>query len=308
VLLAAATVAVAVSATTGVALRDARAETHAAASTPRSQGATTTPAPAATSVPTPAATSVPTPAAVRNPQALLGSLEAAIAASGAAVSVDVVDLRRQQAVSIQPAVSWTAASTYKLPLLMDETDLIARGKAAAGDSLCYTDADYEDGYYGDYSDGECFTRLELMTRVGHDSDNTAAHILVRYLGGAAALNAFAKANGAVASGFYDPNTTTAADLAALLVREATAPAAARAELQALLTHTAYEAGIPAGVPGTATVVHKVGMLDAVTNDAALVFGPQPYVLVVMTDGLGGDAAWALIARLSAIVWQWEAAA
>jgi beta-lactamase class A len=73
-----------------------------------------------------------------------------------------------------------------------------------------------------------------------------------------------------------------------------------------LTGTTTEAGVPAGVSGS-TVVHKTGAIDAVENDAALVTsGPDgPYVLVVMTDGLGGVAGWGLIASISASVWQTE---
>jgi hypothetical protein len=60
------------------------------------------------------------------------------------------------------------------------------------------------------------------------------------------------------------------------------------------------------VSGT-TVVHKTGTIDLVDNDAALVIsGPAgPYVLVVMTDGLGGTDGWQLIANISSSVWQFE---
>jgi beta-lactamase class A len=56
-------------------------------------------------------------------------------------------------------------------------------------------------------------------------------------------------------------------------------------------------------------VHKTGTIDQVDNDAALVTnGPRgPYVLVVMTDGLGGPAGWQLIAGISASVSRFEAA-
>jgi beta-lactamase class A len=61
--------------------------------------------------------------------------------------------------------------------------------------------------------------------------------------------------------------------------------------------------------GGATVVHKTGTIDLVENDAALVTsGPDgAYVLVVMTDGLGGTGGWQVIAAISATVWQFEAA-
>jgi beta-lactamase class A len=148
-----------------------------------------------------------------------------------------------------------------------------------------------------------------MSRVGQFSDNTAAHILVRYLGGTDALNAYARANGARTSAFYDPNLTTADDLAALMASEARGidgGTPAQHVLYPLLTHTAYEAGIPAGVPSGVPVVHKIGEIDAVVNDAALVQAPQgAYVLVICTDGLGGDAGFSLISAISQRVWAFE---
>src|SRR5439155_16488960 len=122
----------------------------------------------------------------------------------------------------------------------------------------------EDGWYDDYSSGRCFTRQELARRVGQTSDNTAAHILVRYLGGSPALDAYVRAHGATASKFWIPNTTTAADLGRLWRDEAGGNAggpAAQAWLYPLLTDTVFEDGIPAGLPGSEVVAHKVGEID-----------------------------------------------
>jgi beta-lactamase class A len=125
------------------------------------------------------------------------------------------------------------------------------------------------------------------------------------------LNSWAASVGATSSEFFDPNTTTAADLAALWQAEAQGDlggAAAQAWLYPVLTGTRTESGVPAGTSGV-TVVHKTGTIDLVENDAALVAsGPDgAYVLTVMTDDLGGAAGWQLIAGISATVWQLEAA-
>ena len=134
---------------------------------------------------------------------------------------------------------------------------------------------------------------------------------MRDLGGADALNEWAAAAGASGSVFFTDNTTTANDLAALWTAEAKGKlggAAAQAWLYPMLTGTATEAGIPAGASAS-TVVHKTGDLDVEENDAALVeSGPNgPYVLTVMTDNLGGNAGWQLIASISSAVWTFEAA-
>jgi beta-lactamase class A len=251
-------------------------------------------------------------AAARDSSVLVAALQQLVADSGASVGVAVVELGGTDALtwSVDAGSVFTAASTYKLVALMMEAQNIASGAADPNGMICYQDSDYEAGWFDDYAPGVCFTRDELASRAARQSDNTAGHMLVRDLGGAAALNAWAASVGTTDSDFFDGNTTTAADLAVLWTAEANGSlggAAAQAWLYPLLTGTTTEAGVPAGVPAGSTVVHKTGTIDAVENDAALVTsGPDgPYVLVVMTDGLGGAAGWGLISGISATVWQEE---
>jgi beta-lactamase class A len=250
-------------------------------------------------------------AAARDSSVLVAALQQLVAESGASVSVTVVELGGLDRLSwsLDGSAVFTAASTYKLVALMMEAQNIASGSTDPGGLVCYQDSDYEAGWFDDYAAGECFTRNELASRAARQSDNTAGHMLVRDVGGVDALNAWAASIGTNDSAFSDPNTTTATDLAVLWTAEANGSlggASAQAWLYPLLTGTTTEAGVPAGVSGS-TVVHKTGAIDAVENDAALVTaGPDgAYVLVVMTDGLGGAAGWALIASISATVWQTE---
>jgi beta-lactamase class A len=236
------------------------------------------------------------------------------AQSGRQVGIGLVELGgpTPQRWSLNGGASFVAASTYKLPLLMAEAGGIAAGTAHPGDSICYEPGDDESGWFDDYGPGTCFTRQELATRVARYSDNTAAHILVRDLGGGDVLNAFAAAAGATGSALWVPNTTTAGDLAAVWAAEGSGTlggAAAQAWLYPLLTGTAFEAGITGGVPGSATVVHKYGWLDDTENDAALVEGSPngAYVLTICTSGDGTDEGWALLRALSARVWSYETA-
>lgn len=247
----------------------------------------------------------------RDSSALAAAVEQEVAASGASVGVSVVELGGTEPLtwSVNAGEVFTAASTYKLAALMLEASNIAAGTTDPNGLVCYQPDDYEDGWFADYFDGECFTRNELALRAGMYSDNTAGHMLVRDVGGAGVLNAWAASLGATNSAFSEGNTTTAADLAALWVAEAQGRiggGAAQAWLYPMLTGTRTESGVPAGV-GDGTVVHKTGTIDLVVNDAALVTsGPDgPYVLVVMTDGLGGAEAWQLIASISSDVWQFE---
>jgi beta-lactamase class A len=250
-------------------------------------------------------------AAARDSSPLVAVLQQLVAQSGATAGVNVVELGGSDPLtwSLDGGAVFTAASTYKLVALMMEAQNIAAGSTDPNGLVCYQDSDYEAGWFDDYAPGTCFTRNELASRAAQQSDNTAGHMLVRDLGGSGALNAWAACVGTTDSAFFDGNTTTASDLAVLWTAEAKGSlggASAQAWLYPLLTGTATEAGVPAGVSGSA-VVHKTGAIDALENDAALVTtGPDgPYVLVVMTDGLGGAAGWGLIASISATVWQTE---
>jgi beta-lactamase class A len=241
-------------------------------------------------------------------------LAAMVASSGAGVGIALIELggRNPQTWSLNGDMSFPAASTYKLPALIYNAQKISEGSYHPSDRICFHAGESEAGWYADYSPGKCYTRQALGPRVGLYSDNTAGHMLVDDLGGPASLNAYARSLGATRSEFFSPNTTTALDLAALWQSEARGRAggpAAQRWLYPLLTKTAFEQGIPAGVPKGTSVVHKVGWLGSTTNDCGLVLnGPHgPYVLAVTTNGLTGNKGWPLIARISARVWRYEQA-
>ena len=262
------------------------------------------------------ATKTPPVVAPRDMGGLANAVQGLLGASGASVGVTVVELAGADPVtwSVNGGQVFTAASTYKLAALMLEAQNIAAGKVDPNGQVCFQADDYESGWFDDYEDGACYTRNELALRAGRYSDNTAGRMLVRDVGGSAALGAWAASLGATQSSFLgaDANTTTSADLAALWLAEVQGNlggAVAQGWLYPLLTNTRTEKGIPAGVAGGVTVVHKTGTIDQVENDAALVTsGPDgPYLLVIMTDGLGGQEGWQLIANISANVSQYETA-
>lgn len=245
--------------------------------------------------------------------ALNADLNATINTSGAQVGMVLTEMsgRGRRTLAINPDLPLTAASTYKLPILMAEAEAIADGRAGAGDQVCFQPGDWEDGWFTDYAPGACYSRQDLAARIGQYSDNTAAHMLVRDLGGPNALNAYARSHGATSSTFWIPNTTTAGDLARLWVNEAgggLGGSRAQAWLYPLLTHTETEVGIPSGLPATVTVVHKTGSLDPTFIDAAYVrSGGHAYVLVVGVSGIGELQSWPLVASLSQRIWQYESA-
>lgn len=158
---------------------------------------------------------------------------------------------------------------------------------------------------------------ELAGLMISQSDNVAANVLIDRLG-MDAINAEASALGltstrlerkmmdtaAIASGL--DNYTSARDIARVLVLvgqgELVSPDAS-AKALGWLERQIDRAGIPAGLPAQVTCGNKTGSLDSARHDGAIVLADDPYVLVVMTEGLGSGAADALIAQVSSAVWQ-----
>jgi beta-lactamase class A len=106
------------------------------------------------------------------------------------------------------------------------------------------------------------------------------------------------------------NTTTAKDLAMLLLAVAegrsAGPASSDSMVKMLLAQEFNDA-IPAGLPAGVPVAHKTGWITGLLHDAAIVYPPGrgPFVLVVLTRGLADPAEAArLSADLATIAYRW----
>lgn len=236
---------------------------------------------------------------------LAQEIRALARSNGKEVGVTLINLKTKAFWSLNGNWETVAASTYKLPLLMDVAQGIADGRYNANSKVCGIPSDVVPPDAYNYT-GQCFTLNQLGYMIGHNSDNTAAHMLTRYIGNYEALNTYARQHGAQNPQFYWPNNTDSNDLARLWLNEAEGRAGgtvAQHWLYPKLTHTDFESGIPAGVPAGAVVVHKVGMLYGETNDAALVrYKNVSYVLAIVSNGPGGTD-WGLLSSISRDVWK-----
>ena len=102
------------------------------------------------------------------------------------------------------------------------------------------------------------------------------------------------------------NTTTARALAVLMQKiaagQAVGPKSDR-EMLAILERQTFNDAIPAGLPPGTVVAHKTGNITKIHNDAAIVYGSRPYVLVVLVRGIQDEKqSAALIASISREVW------
>ena len=84
------------------------------------------------------------------------------------------------------------------------------------------------------------------------------------------------------------NTTTARALERLMRAIASGEAVDAASSQAMrvvLERQTFNDGIPAGLPAGTRVAHKTGEITRIQHDAAIVYAPRPFVLVVLTRGI-----------------------
>jgi beta-lactamase class A len=154
--------------------------------------------------------------------------------------------------------------------------------------------------------GSSYTVRELVARMLYESDNTAANMLIDHLGGFAPVNQTMQQIGATqtvlqrrmmdfeARAAGRDNVTTPADMALLLqllYQGALPDAAGAQEIINALAQTTDRQKIPAQLPPTVVVAHKIGVLPQVEHDAGLVLVPnQPYILVSMGKELASNAA------------------
>jgi beta-lactamase class A len=254
------------------------------------------------------------PLAAQDPAALGQALGARVRQDSAQVAVVLIDPVGGLRSLWQPDLRYHAASTMKVPVLIElarrvESREIAwndpwrvRNRfASIVDGSEYTLSPADDSDSTLYAqEGREVTAGELARLMIVRSSNLATNLLIERLG-PARVNATSRALGAdsieVLRGVEDikafeagrNNTTTARDLATLLLAIADGRAAGpdgTTKMLAVLEAQEFNDGIPGGLPPGIRVAHKTGEITATFHDAALVYPPdgRPYVLVVLTRG------------------------
>jgi len=269
-----------------------------------------------------------------------GSLRSRVAARIAqaparAVGVYYRDLTTGDSLTVGSAVRFHAASTMKVPVMIQLFRDRDAGLLSLDDSITVTntfrsivDSSPYQLDVTDDSDSTLYKRLgqrasirELIELMETVSSNLATNLLIARVG-ARRANATAHSLGAdsilVLRGVEDGkayraglnNTTTARDLGMLLAGVANGTAASPAscrDMLATLSRQQFNEGIPAGLPAGTQVYHKTGWIEQVVyHDAALVEPTSRgrYVLVVLTAGIPkNDDAYALVRDLSRLVFE-----
>jgi beta-lactamase class A len=210
-----------------------------------------------------------------------------------------------------------AASTMKVPVLIELYHQVQRGGLKLTDTLVVKNEfrslvdgspftldaadDSEASLYAAAGERRTLAQLsELMITV---SSNFAANLLIDRLGvkniraevhrlGGDGMNVMRdlEDNKAFQQGLN--NTTTARGLFTLMHAIASGRAVdkgASDQMIAVLERQTFNDGIPAGVPAGTKVAHKTGEITRIQHDAAIVYASRPFVLVILTRGIDDRA-------------------
>jgi len=262
---------------------------------------------------------------------LAARLQAITAASGAEVAVAYRTLDGRDQLLQRGDDVFHAASTMKVPVMIElfrqaERGLlrldgkipVVNGFQSIVDGSSYTLSAEDDSEAGLYQRvGQPITYRELCELMITVSSNLATNILIDRLSpqriqqtsvelGAGGMQVVRGVEDAKAYQAGRNNTTTARALLVLMQAiaegRAVSPAASKEMVEILKRQKASD-GIPAGLPRGTAVAHKTGEISTVNHDAAIVYAPRPYVLVVLVRGLESKAREKLIADVSRAVYE-----
>ena len=232
---------------------------------------------------------------------------------------------------IQPDLEFHAASTMKVPVMIELFRQARAGLVKLDEPLAVKNefASIVDGSRytlstGDDSDAEVYKRvgqtmtlLELCEPMITVSSNFATNLLIQRLGAPnvqRTVDAMGAGGMIVRRGVEDSkafaaglnNSTTARALLVIMERIArlgAVDADASRQMLEILKRQHFNDAIPANLPAGTPVAHKTGSITKIHHDAAVVYGPHPFVLVVLTRGVGDiKESAALIARIARLLY------
>lgn len=265
------------------------------------------------------------------PTPLEATLRSLIVASGAEVAVAYRTLDGKDELLLDPDKTFHAASTMKVPVLIelfrqDRADTLSvddplpilNSFTSIVDDSPYSLSEGDDSDKAVYAAvGKTMTLLELGELMITVSSNFATNLLIERLGVANVKQTVARlgANGMlVLRGVEDQkafdkglsNSTTARGLLVLLEKIAKGEAVggdADARMVEILKRQTFRDAIPAGLPEGIAVAHKTGNITRIHHDAGIVYAARPYVLVLLVRGIQDKKqSAALMAALSKAVY------
>lgn len=209
-----------------------------------------------------------------------------------------------------------SASMIKLLVLAEYLDQVDSGEVSPTETYELADEDVVSGSgtMQDDRPGTVYTLDEVARRMIYQSDNTATNVLIDRLGmediaekrDELGLDGTQLTHKLMLSASDNSHNQISANDAALILgriaNNALASEKACDRAEEFLLEQEDDEGLAEGLPEGVAFGHKTGTVDYVRHDGGIVYAKHPYVICVLTDGLGYDTANDLMAQISAAVY------
>lgn len=217
------------------------------------------------------------------------------------VAVQIRDLNTGFSSGINAGVSMPAASTIKIPVMVEVFRQLAAGTFDFNTKIVLRNADKDWGS-GDLCDrraGTAYPVSQLLTAMITVSDNTATNMLIRLVGRAhindtmvgmglqhTRLADYIRSEG---NGIRWALRSSPADMVTLLAqmaKEQLIDEWSSREMVSILSGQRHNSLLPEPLPEDLQIAHKTGTLHDTLNDVGIVYASEsPYVIAVMTTDL-----------------------
>lgn len=216
------------------------------------------------------------------------------------VGIMVEDLNTGLSTSVNANAQMPAASTIKVPVMVEVFKRLAHGDFDLNRTVTLTQGDRDWGW-GDLSDaarGSKYTVSKLLTLMITESDNTATNMLIRLVGRTAinremaslglrqtSLHDYIRSEGPIRYALRSSPRDMVKLLTTMARYQLIDEWSSRAMI-AIMAGQHHNGLIPAPLPAGTMIAHKTGELHDTLNDVGIVYlNSEPYVMAVMTTNL-----------------------
>lgn len=226
-------------------------------------------------------------------------------------SVYIKDYHSPFTVGINETVIFTAASVNKVPIIAAVYYYAGKGEIDLDERVTIQTRDIQDFGTGSIrydSPGSVYAIKTLAKLAIEQSDNTAAYVLGTYTVGFEKIQALMDEWGLTQTDMVN-NKTSNRDISILfekIYNGGVANAASTQEMLAFFKDTDFEDRLPALLPKTVSVYHKIGNEIAIMHDAGLIIdGKMIYYIGVFTSDItDGEESKKIIAEISKVVYDY----
>ena len=246
-----------------------------------------------------------------NETSLMDSIKKLLATEKGFYSVYIFDLKKNKGLGINETTILTAASVSKVPIISSLYYLAQKGEIDLDNKITLQDTDIQDfgtGVLRNEGAGGVYSIKTLAQLLIQKSDNTAGYILGEQMIGFPKIQELIESWGLTQTDMLQ-NKTSNKDMAILFTKIYKGQIANQGYTQEMLgffKDTDFENRLPAQLPKTVPIYHKIGNEVGNVHDVGIVaLENNPYYIGVMTnDIIDIEHAEETIATISKMVFDY----